>query len=53
MGRPTLDDLQREQSEFIGPMEPIQPPKMQGSGNSVSVTPDEIRKQFPNIFQKS
>lgn len=40
--RPNLDDLQREQREFIGPREPRQQPKMPRSGKPFIMTKEHI-----------
>lgn len=40
--RPTLDDIQREQREFIGPPEPRQSPKMPRSDKPFILTAENI-----------
>lgn len=52
MERPNLDDLLREQDEFIGPKQPPKGPKMAGSGPYWTPTDQEIKEQFPNLFRK-
>jgi hypothetical protein len=52
MDRPTLDDLQSEKNAFIGPPEPPQRSKMQGSGPYRPPSDYEIRDEFPNLFRK-
>lgn len=50
MERPTLDDLQREQREFIGPPAPRQPPKMPRSSETKIISSKELKEQFPRLF---
>ena len=52
MKRPTLDDLQREEAEFIGPPVPSTRPKMQGKGEQQTVKAEYVVQQFPGLFQK-